>query len=175
MIPKKPAPDLIRGGNRFSEKIMLKQKNRPAIARIVRRHTTGAIGNSAPSKRSSIDVRSAVRSESEELGDPNYLRKANALYYEFEEIGLNKRLGYESPSDLVDRYPNYIGTTSLHTSGTLSVSSMSLRAGVGGLRFSTATHFGPSVIFAFRGRSPKAPQSDAISSRPSVRAAALGL
>jgi hypothetical protein len=26
MIPKKPAPDLIRGGNRFSEQIMLKQK-----------------------------------------------------------------------------------------------------------------------------------------------------
>jgi hypothetical protein len=26
MIPKKPAPDLIRGGSRFSEKIMLKQK-----------------------------------------------------------------------------------------------------------------------------------------------------
>jgi hypothetical protein len=25
MIPKKPAPDLIRGGNRFSEKIMLHQ------------------------------------------------------------------------------------------------------------------------------------------------------
>jgi hypothetical protein len=25
MIPKKPAPDLIRGGNRFSEKIMRKQ------------------------------------------------------------------------------------------------------------------------------------------------------
>jgi len=24
MIPKKPAPDLIRGGNRFSDKIMLK-------------------------------------------------------------------------------------------------------------------------------------------------------
>jgi hypothetical protein len=40
-----------------------------------------------------------------QLGDPNYLRKANALYYEFEEIGLNKQLGYESPSDLVDRYP----------------------------------------------------------------------
>jgi len=28
MIPKKPAPDLIRGGNRFSDKIMLKQENR---------------------------------------------------------------------------------------------------------------------------------------------------
>jgi hypothetical protein len=26
MIPKKPAPGLTRGGNRFSEKIMLKQK-----------------------------------------------------------------------------------------------------------------------------------------------------
>jgi hypothetical protein len=27
MIPKKPAPDLIRGANRFSDKIMLKKKN----------------------------------------------------------------------------------------------------------------------------------------------------
>jgi hypothetical protein len=27
MIPKKPAPDLIPGGNRFSEKIMLKQES----------------------------------------------------------------------------------------------------------------------------------------------------
>src|SRR5437016_2180251 len=27
MIPKKPAPDLIRGRNRFSDKIMLKRKN----------------------------------------------------------------------------------------------------------------------------------------------------
>jgi len=26
MIPKKPVPDLIRDGNRFSEKIMRKQK-----------------------------------------------------------------------------------------------------------------------------------------------------
>jgi hypothetical protein len=40
-----------------------------------------------------------------QLGDPNYLRKANALYHEFEETGLNKRLGYASPSDLVDKYP----------------------------------------------------------------------
>ena len=28
MIPKKPAPDLIRGGNRFSDKIMLKENVR---------------------------------------------------------------------------------------------------------------------------------------------------
>ena len=26
MIPKKPAPHLMRGGNRFSDKIMLKQE-----------------------------------------------------------------------------------------------------------------------------------------------------
>src|SRR5215813_9809280 len=42
-----------------------------------------------------------------QLGDPHYLRKANALYYEFEEIGLNKQLGYGSPSDLVDKYPQF--------------------------------------------------------------------
>ena len=32
MIPKKPAPDLIRGGYRFSDKIMLHQKCRGDIA-----------------------------------------------------------------------------------------------------------------------------------------------
>ena len=30
-----------------------------------------------------------------QLGDPHYLRKTNALFYEFEEIGLNRQLGYE--------------------------------------------------------------------------------
>jgi hypothetical protein len=42
-----------------------------------------------------------------QLGDPHYLRKVNALYYEFEEIGLNGRLGYGSPADLVDKYPQF--------------------------------------------------------------------
>jgi hypothetical protein len=42
-----------------------------------------------------------------QLGDPHYLRKVNALYYEFEEIGLNRQLGYESPADLVDKYPQF--------------------------------------------------------------------
>jgi hypothetical protein len=32
MIPKKPAPDPIRGDYRFSEKIMLKQNFRPALS-----------------------------------------------------------------------------------------------------------------------------------------------
>jgi hypothetical protein len=39
------------------------------------------------------------------LGDPHYLRKANALYSEFEEVGINRQLGYTSPADLVDFYP----------------------------------------------------------------------
>src|SRR5258705_1049487 len=42
-----------------------------------------------------------------QLGDPNYLRKANALYHEFEEVGMNRQLGYESPADIVDRYPQF--------------------------------------------------------------------
>jgi hypothetical protein len=42
-----------------------------------------------------------------QLGDPHYLRKTNALYYEFEEIGLNRQLGYESPADLVDKYRQF--------------------------------------------------------------------
>jgi hypothetical protein len=42
-----------------------------------------------------------------QLGDPNYLRKANALYHEFEEVGINRQLGYESPADIADRYPQF--------------------------------------------------------------------
>jgi hypothetical protein len=42
-----------------------------------------------------------------QLGDPHYLRKANALYHEFEEVGLNGQLGYASPADLVDKYPQF--------------------------------------------------------------------
>ena len=42
-----------------------------------------------------------------QLGDPHYLRKANALYYEFEEVGMNKQLGYNSPADLTDLYPQF--------------------------------------------------------------------
>jgi len=42
-----------------------------------------------------------------QLGDPHYLRKANALYYEFEEVGMNGQLGYSSPADLTDQYPQF--------------------------------------------------------------------
>ena len=42
-----------------------------------------------------------------QLGDPHYLRKANALYFEFEEVGMNKQLGYTSPADLTELYPQF--------------------------------------------------------------------
>jgi hypothetical protein len=42
-----------------------------------------------------------------QLGDPNYLKKSNALFYEFEEIGLNKTLGYDTPADVVYKYPQF--------------------------------------------------------------------
>jgi hypothetical protein len=42
-----------------------------------------------------------------QLGDPHYIRKANALFYEFEEAGLNRQLGYASPADLVHLYPQF--------------------------------------------------------------------
>src|SRR5262249_11663664 len=42
-----------------------------------------------------------------QLGDPHYLRKANALYCEFEEVGMNRQLGYASPADLVHLYPQF--------------------------------------------------------------------
>jgi len=42
-----------------------------------------------------------------QLGDPAYLRKANALYLEFEEVGMNRQLGYATPADLTDKYPQF--------------------------------------------------------------------
>jgi hypothetical protein len=42
-----------------------------------------------------------------QLGDPHYLNKANALYNEFEEVGLNKQYGYKSPADLIDQYSQF--------------------------------------------------------------------
>jgi hypothetical protein len=42
-----------------------------------------------------------------QLHDPHYLRKANALYYEFEEVGMNRQLGHTSAADLTDLYPQF--------------------------------------------------------------------
>src|SRR5437588_7203877 len=42
-----------------------------------------------------------------QLGDPHYMRKSNALFREFEEIGLNKTLGYDTPADIDYKYPQF--------------------------------------------------------------------
>lgn len=42
-----------------------------------------------------------------QLGDPRYLQKIHALYYEFEEIGVNARFGYTTPGALLDGYPGF--------------------------------------------------------------------
>ena len=40
-----------------------------------------------------------------QLGDPLYPRKLNALFHEFAETGVNKKLNYTSPADVAERYP----------------------------------------------------------------------
>lgn len=39
-----------------------------------------------------------------QLGDPHYLRKTPALFYEFEETNTNQQLGYNEPGDLTKAY-----------------------------------------------------------------------
>jgi hypothetical protein len=62
-----------------------------------------------------------------QLGDPLYSRKANALFWEFEEIGMNRQLGYSSPADLIDRYPSfYWNTVSDHLGGAIKYLNMTV-------------------------------------------------
>jgi hypothetical protein len=42
-----------------------------------------------------------------QLGDPLYPRKLNALFHEFSETGVNDKLGYRTPADMVDHYPHF--------------------------------------------------------------------
>jgi len=42
-----------------------------------------------------------------QMGDPFYHRKINRLYHEFVETGNAEKLGYESPMDLVEKYPEF--------------------------------------------------------------------
>jgi len=42
-----------------------------------------------------------------QLGDPRYLKKIPALFYEFQETGVNAELGYRHPGDLRTNYPRF--------------------------------------------------------------------
>lgn len=62
-----------------------------------------------------------------QLGDPLYSRKANALFWEFEEIGMNRQFGYTTPADLIDRYPSfYWNTVSDHLGGAIKYLNMTV-------------------------------------------------
>ncbi|HEX9469924.1 MAG TPA: metal-dependent phosphohydrolase [Bradyrhizobium sp.] len=66
--------------------------------------------SSFPSENEECDEEAALLRAADligQLGDPHYIRKANALYHEFEEAGLNRQLGYSSPADLVNLYPQF--------------------------------------------------------------------
>ncbi len=66
--------------------------------------------SSFPSEEEEFDEEAALLRAADligQLGDPHYIRKANALYHEFEEAGLNRQLGYSSPADLVNLYPQF--------------------------------------------------------------------
>jgi hypothetical protein len=55
-----------------------------------------------------------------QLGDPLYPRKANALFFEFEEVGVNRQLGYSSPADLIEKYPSfYWNSVAKHLEGAM--------------------------------------------------------
>jgi hypothetical protein len=59
------------------------------------------------------DFRGLVRAAdlTGQLADPEYLRKQSRLYWEFEETGINQKLGYKSPADLRAGYPNFFWDT----------------------------------------------------------------
>ena len=42
-----------------------------------------------------------------QLADPHYMRKINTLYWEFKETGMAEKLGYETPADLSEAYPQF--------------------------------------------------------------------
>lgn len=45
-----------------------------------------------------------------QLADPNYMRKITGLFMEFEETGLNAKLGYKSSADMRAAYPQFFWT-----------------------------------------------------------------
>ena len=45
-----------------------------------------------------------------QMGDPFYHRKSNGLYAEFVECGADKNLGFDTPADLTDKYPDHFWT-----------------------------------------------------------------
>ena len=89
--------------DRFAGNDLLDAKRIADAIEFTRFPVTG--GPDAPDNEEGLLVRAADLIG--QLGDPHYLRKANALWYELEEVGMNSQLGYTSPADLVNLYPRF--------------------------------------------------------------------
>ncbi len=78
------------------------------IARAIE-YTRFPISASADEKNETEDEGMLLRAADliGQLGDPQYLRKTNALYHEFKEIGINAQYGYTTPADLIDGYSQF--------------------------------------------------------------------
>jgi hypothetical protein len=79
-------------------------------ARIARAIEGTGFPSSLPSEDEECNEEAALLRAADligQLGDPHYIRKAKALFHEFEEAGLNRQLGYSSPADLVNLYPQF--------------------------------------------------------------------
>jgi hypothetical protein len=92
--------------------IMERMEGSPVLdaTRIARAVEGTRFPTTMPAEVEDIDEEAALLRAADligQLGDPNYIRKSNALYFEFQEVGLNGQLGYESPADLVDKYPQF--------------------------------------------------------------------
>ena len=88
-----------------------------------------------------------------QLGDPNYLRNANALFHEFAEIGLNEKLGYSSPADLVETYPRFFWS---HVSSHIAPALRHLNVTIEGRRW--ISHLYANVFCAERSLPLSGPQ-----------------
>jgi len=64
---------------------------------------------SDPEYRETRDLPGLVRAADliGQFSDPRYLNKLNALFQEFEEQGLNEKIGYETLQDMLENYPDF--------------------------------------------------------------------
>lgn len=63
-----------------------------------------------------------------QLGDPGYLRKIPALFYEFQELGVNEKMGYANPEAMRDAYARFFWqVVNSHIQGALHYLNISQR------------------------------------------------
>jgi hypothetical protein len=126
--------------------------------RIARAVEGTRIPASVPSEDEECDEEASILRAADligQLGDPHYIRKANALWFEFEEAGLNRQLGYDSPADIVHRYPQlYWNSVAPHVQTAIRYLNVT-SSGASGSPISTATCSAPSATSRCRGRRRK--------------------